>query len=284
MKIKTPKFRGVILTAFIVILSMAFIVLAFLTLKDGDNTFGGIFIALTVAILTISVTLSCYIIWKLVKDANDVDDYKARVNDYEQIIIELRAQRHDFQNHLVVISTLLQMGAYDNAMQYMSNMLSDVSSLFSIGTLKKPEIAAVLISKIDEANKKGIDVELDITASLEDVQASAVDIVRILSNLIDNAIYELSQQPSPHKKLFVSIKENELYAIFTVINNIPVIPSNIRERIWQKGFTTKGHNGEGLGLYVIEKLVDKNRGRILFNSDEQNGTVFQIMLPLSQNI
>ncbi|MDK2903187.1 MAG: hypothetical protein PWQ93_1106 [Clostridiales bacterium] len=284
MKIKTPKFRGVILTAFIVIVSMALIVLGFLTLKNCDNTFGGIFIALTVAILTISVTLSCYIIWKLVKDADDADNYKARVNDYEQIITELRAQRHDFQNHLAVISTLLQMGAYDNAMQYMSNMLNNVNSLFSVGTLKKPEIAAVLISKIDEANKKGIDVELDITASLEGIQASALDIVRILSNLMDNAIYELSHQPSPHKKLFVSIKENELYAIFTVINNVPVIPSDIRERIWQKGFTTKGHNGEGLGLYVIKKLVDKNGGRILFNSDEQNGTVFQIMLPLSQNI
>jgi len=174
------------------------------------------------------------------------------------------------------------MGAYDNAMQYINNISNNINGIFGLSTLKKPEIAAVFMAKIDEAHMKGINVRLNVTATLEMLKADIIDVTRILLNLLDNAIFALSQQASEDKKLFISIEENELYCAFTITNNIPVIPAEIRQRIWEKGFTTKQDKKGGLGLYVVKKLVYKNGGKIIFDSDEQNGTTFKVILPVSR--
>jgi two-component system sensor histidine kinase FlrB len=57
------------------------------------------------------------------------------------------------------------------------------------------------------------------------------------------------------------------------------IPKDIQERIFDPFFTTS-NDGTGLGLAVAQAVVLSHQGQIKLNSGEQQGTCFQITLPL----
>jgi two-component system sensor histidine kinase FlrB len=59
----------------------------------------------------------------------------------------------------------------------------------------------------------------------------------------------------------------------------PGIPEDIRQRIFDPFFTTS-NDGTGLGLAVAQAVVLSHQGQIELNSEEQQGTCFQISLPL----
>ncbi len=62
----------------------------------------------------------------------------------------------------------------------------------------------------------------------------------------------------------------------------PGIPSQIRERIFEPYYTTKGvGEGSGLGLAVVQGIVHARGGEITVNSREGHGSVFTVYLPAS---
>jgi signal transduction histidine kinase len=66
----------------------------------------------------------------------------------------------------------------------------------------------------------------------------------------------------------------------TVRDNGYGIPIEHQKRLFQPYFTTKKH-GTGLGLFVTQKLVSDHGGRIEYESQPGEGTLFRVILPLS---
>ena len=98
------------------------------------------------------------------------------------------------------------------------------------------------------------------------------DLISIVSNLIDNA-FDAILSESEHEGKIISVygyTEGENYYL-SVSNNGPVIPAELIDRIFEKGFSTKKENkGEhGFGLHIIKQLVEKNGGRITVSSSEE---------------
>ncbi|MCE5333099.1 MAG: PAS domain S-box protein [Desulfobacteraceae bacterium] len=56
----------------------------------------------------------------------------------------------------------------------------------------------------------------------------------------------------------------------------------VRARIFDPYFTTKGHEGTGLGLAMVYGIVKSLRGAISVVSEENAGTTFRILLPICQ--
>ena len=52
----------------------------------------------------------------------------------------------------------------------------------------------------------------------------------------------------------------------------------VRARLFEPFFTTK-EKGSGLGLAVVERIVEENRGQIEINSRQGEGTVCRLRLP-----
>ena len=58
------------------------------------------------------------------------------------------------------------------------------------------------------------------------------------------------------------------------------IPEEIRERIFESFFTTKpAGEGSGLGLDIVQKIIDKHQGKIELES-RPGKTTFSILLPI----
>ena len=62
------------------------------------------------------------------------------------------------------------------------------------------------------------------------------------------------------------------------------IPSEIKDKIFTAGFTTKKKGiGSGLGLSISKKIIDLHKGSITFESESGKGSEFIITIPM-QNL
>lgn len=190
----------------------------------------------------------------------------------------LKAHQHDFLNHLQVILGYIQFGNITSAINYIRNINNELTDVRIIGDLQMYEVAVLLFIKKEEALKNGINVTYNIKTDLSDVKINQYDLVRILANLIDNAIYELKKniKTTKSKKLINIIIDKVGETLFIEVHNFPGI---IRDgnKIFEYGYSTKGEDGSGIGLFTVKNLVEKKyQGKIEVKSSEKIGTSFTI--------
>ena len=58
------------------------------------------------------------------------------------------------------------------------------------------------------------------------------------------------------------------------------IPAEALERIWEPFFSTKGDQGNGLGLSVVRTVAEQHGGRVEVDSVVGEGTSFRLVLPI----
>ena len=187
----------------------------------------------------------------------------------------LRAQRHDFMNHLQVVSGLLELEEYQAAGEYIEKVYGDIVKVNRSLKTAHPAINALLAAKMGDCEGRGITLSLAIGSPWEGMPVPSWEICRLLGNLIDNAMDALRGAPSP--ALTIRLSESIRGYDFAVSNNGPMIPENIAERIFQRGFSTKGE-GRGMGLSIVREIVDEAGGEMAVASNERE-TVFSGYLP-----
>ena len=69
---------------------------------------------------------------------------------------QLRVQRHDFLNHLQVVYSLMEMGEYDEAMRYISQVYGDIRSVGKNLKTASAPVNALLMAKTQECRERGI--------------------------------------------------------------------------------------------------------------------------------
>jgi PAS domain S-box-containing protein len=100
---------------------------------------------------------------------------------------------------------------------------------------------------------------------------------RILVNLATNAI-----QAMPNGgKLTIRAYENASKVFISVEDTGVGIPDEIKPKLFQPLMTTKS-KGQGFGLAVVKRLVEKMNGKIGFESQVGKGTTFTLEFPLNQ--
>ena len=67
-----------------------------------------------------------------------------------------------------------------------------------------------------------------------------------------------------------------------VEDNGPGMPEEVRDRLFEPFFTTKGSRGTGLGLALVQKVVEEHRGQVQVESQPGQGTAFHIWLPIAR--
>lgn len=244
------------------------------------RNFGDVFYmhpAIILIFVVIIVVLSFFIVRELVKAVEKEKQEEIMQVKYQEAtktIDALKSKKHDFVNHLQVISGLIQMNKSDDALDYIKKLSQDLKQVDKIVKIDRPEVAALLSTKL--ASAEGVQVVLDINSSLSHLNIASDKIVSILSNLLDNAIYQAGQEEEQWVR--VRIDEERDWYLFR-ITNPGVIPSQLKEKIFNPGVTTKGEHGTGMGLYIVNKLVGECGGTVSFTSEEREGTTFVIRLP-----
>ena len=136
----------------------------------------------------------------------------------------------------------------------------------------------------EKATSLHIRLKQQINPYVPEVPLDIASISRMLNNLIWNAM-EACLNDKKKKSHFVSVKtdlyDDDHFFIEVADNGIGMDPATQRN-VFEEFFSTKGSGGTGLGLAVVEKVVNKHGGRIELNSSPGKGSRFKIILKLKQ--
>lgn len=120
-------------------------------------------------------------------------------------------------------------------------------------------------------------MEIEVSTPLRDLPMDTYVLVKILGNIIDNAIDAL--QDSKEKLIEVEIEKYLNSYVITVLNTGPVITEENLAQIFKRGFTTKSNGHQGIGLTTSKEIVETYGGEIKVKSTPEKGTIFTIILP-----
>lgn len=102
----------------------------------------------------------------------------------------------------------------------------------------------------------------------------------LMRNLIDNAV----RYTPPNGRVEVAVGHDGNDALFTVADSGPGIAREDRETLFERFCRGSGHDapGCGLGLSIVQRVVEIHGGAIRLASTETGGLLVEVRLPLNQ--
>jgi two-component system, LytTR family, sensor histidine kinase AgrC len=201
-------------------------------------------------------------------------------NEFISILNTVKSIRHDFANHIQVLFGLIKMNHFEKALEYIKSLSSEIKLADISLKVHNPALLVLLQTKWIFVQNKQIEFLCDVSDDSFD-EIRSTDLIKILSNLIDNAIEATELLPTGERQVKVSCKRiNSLYLMdVTNSGNISEID---KHKLLESGFSTKkmkdGKN-RGLGLSIVSNTVKKYSGEIHIESN-QNVTSFRVMIPI----
>jgi signal transduction histidine kinase len=108
------------------------------------------------------------------------------------------------------------------------------------------------------------------------VNAYAVETRQVLLNLVRNAVETTNKRGA---RVIVELEGSPDDVRLDVIDEGSGIAPEVKERLFQFGFTTKGDRGNGMGLWLVKQLVSRHGGTIDVQSTPEQGTRFTLVWP-----
>lgn len=186
--------------------------------------------------------------------------------------------RHDVRNKLTAILGYAELGKKSKNPEYyekiedvikktveMIDRIKELEGAFSELKLKEMDIVKVI-----EEVMKGYNVEWSVKGRAK-VKADE-GLYTIIDNLVQNAI-----KHGKSKKIEFYVNDLEEFVEIRVVDYGVGIPDEIKDRIFDEGFSTSSDTG--LGLFIVKKLVERYNGSISVTDNEPSGTVFVIKIP-----
>ena len=106
----------------------------------------------------------------------------------------------------------------------------------------------------------------------------AEQVERALVNLMKNAVQAM--RDGGHLTVRATVAGEEV--VVEVADDGPGMSEEVQARLFEPFFTTK-EKGSGLGMAVVARAVEENRGRIEIDSRQGEGTVCRLHLPQSKD-
>lgn len=127
-----------------------------------------------------------------------------------------------------------------------------------------------------------ITLQVDIRKPVSRVFVDPSHLERTLLNLVLNARDAMPDGGSvtvTAQDACVSDEDNARYVEISVVDTGMGMDENVRRNVFKPFFTTKGEQGTGLGLVIVDQIVTRAGGFVRIDSEVGRGTTVQILLP-----
>lgn len=189
-----------------------------------------------------------------------------RYMELRSYLEQTRHLRHDFRQHLHVISGLTEAGRLDELKSYLSQYESELSD--ARPTLCVNAAVDALAGHYDyEARKQGIQIEwkLELPKLLPLPEA---DLCTILGNLLENALHASQKLPPEERQVKVLARMLSPAMMGLMVENRY---DGVLKKQGGVLHSTK-HDGQGIGLVSVETAVHRYHGNLTV---ETSGNVFR---------
>lgn len=130
--------------------------------------------------------------------------------------------------------------------------------------------------KVDEETMGGLELQFESPAESQIIIGDSEYLNAAFTDLLINAIQAMSG--CLVKQLTISVQPGAKGVSIFIKDTGAGIPVNIKDRIFDKGFTTKA-DGNGNGLYNVQNRIAAHGGKIKIKETSYSGTTFEVSLP-----
>lgn len=178
---------------------------------------------------------------------------------------EIQAIRHDIQNHMLCIKSMIEKGSYGSAYEYASGLYSRIVSARHHKFCENSVADILLGAKYDEIRSAGIslDARIELPSSLP---MDDLDLCILLGNLLDNAIEACRRIEEEKTPRSISIRgglkgSNLLLSVRNTYNGV------LRQNHGRYESLKKNRKISGLGLFNVKDVVERHHGTLDIQHD-----------------
>jgi hypothetical protein len=283
---ETKKYKLSLLLTFTTVqfLAIAILVTHFIS-TDAWSWIGitGIFV---ISIVSFALTIISLKVIAQSKDEGIRSAQEVYIDGINQMFVSLRGQRHDFLNHVQVVSALAKNGKLHEAELYLDQTLEEVNKMSEMVQIGDPAICALIQLKVAYAESHHIEFDYQIPqyGTLE-LGAKSIDLVKILGNLIDNAFEEVMQMPEKDRWVVISGWTDEDNLYINIKNALKTyVETEKAQSFIEAGTSFKEDNHSGLGLAIVKQKIKEYKGDISVQTNkEQMEIQFDLRFPMAQS-
>ncbi len=102
-----------------------------------------------------------------------------------------------------------------------------------------------------------------------------------LANVLENAIEAcIDDTAKPSHTIAFRVQQETSWVVFDIADNAGGMEKEQSRKMFTLFYSSKGHKGTGLGLFITDQVIRKHGGRISVDTEPGKGTRFRIRLPL----
>lgn len=259
--------------------------------QDGDY----IWLAVTGSAPGTKIPLDGYV--TLSRDITKRKGYEKRLLDQRNDLETLNeVLRHDIRNDLQLIEAYAEMledHVDDEGREQLKKVQQSTDNAISL-TKTAGDLANVLLRPEGDAHIGSVSVKPILSAEFEEVRdmnpeatmtitdpLPAVDVVAgellssVFRNLLKNAI---QHNDKDHVEIDVSVEVDDETAVVRVADNGPGVRDELKADIFGKGNKGLDSAGTGIGLYLVQTLLDGYGGSVHVEDNDPEGAVFVVEL------
>jgi len=219
-------------------------------------------------------------------------------DEREKMALINRIVRHDIGNDLQVISASadyldghvdeqggdalerLQRTAAE-AVDLTEQVRTFVQALDDDSVERRPiALRRILETQVDNARERHPAVTIRLT-DIPNVEVIADELLSsVVHNLVSNAI---THNDSDDPLVELSAEATAETVRLRVADNGPGIPEDRKDELFDRGQKGEASAGTGIGLYIVETLVDRYGGDVWVEDNDPRGAVFVVELPREES-
>lgn len=203
-------------------------------------------------------------------------------DEINSLFHSIKAQRHDFLNHVQTILALAELNKQKELVAYTKELAGEIRSVNEYINIGNPAIAALIRSKISQAESYHIQLECAFNGlDMQGMGAKTLDMNRVLGNLIDNAFDEVLKYDETKREVELSVTQGK-HAIEIIITNSCLGAEELaRKPLFKAGFTTKEDEHQGLGLSIVKSIAEQYKGHVAAFAAAPDKLTLSVYIPLS---
>ena len=222
------------------------------------------------------------------REKDEIDTLARELSQVQEYSEMLRHQTHEYSNKLHTISGLIQLEAYDKAIELIGSETSGYQDLlqFLVSAVPDPLVAGCILGKYSRAKELNIQLNVDRHSNFTDVPEwiSKEKLVTVLGNLLDNAYQAVTPLAEDKRVVNLSLTDLGNDLIFEVEDSGKGIDEDIAGHIFEEGVSTSDEKGKGIGLFLVKDLLSYINGHITVGKSGLGGVLFTVYISKRQEV
>ncbi|WP_256474622.1 ATP-binding protein [Haloplanus halophilus] len=225
--------------------------------------------------------------------STDITAQKRRERELEVLN---RILRHDIRNDMTIMlgwAEILNEHTEGSEREYLDKIITSgrhvvelteiardyVEQLTSEKALpvKPTSLRPIVENELDLRRASYPDVEFLLDGDIPDVDVAGNELLgSVIKNLLNNAVQH-NDEDDPVVTISFEVGDEDV--VIRIADNGPGIPDERKESIFGKDEKGLDSSGTGIGLYLVQTLVDEYGGDVRVEDNESDGAAFVIRLP-----